>query len=381
MDAFYASIEQRDHPEYRGKPLAVGRAAERGVVAAASYEARKRGVHSAMPSLTALARCPEIIFVPARFDVYREVSAQIREIFLEYTDLVEPLSLDEAYLDVTSNKFGIRSATVIAEEIRGKIREATRLTASAGVSVNKFLAKVASDYKKPDGMFVIPPEEAERFAETLKIEQFWGVGRVTAKKMRDSGIHTGGDLRKFGEAELVRLFGKAGSMYYLFARGVDNREVAPERVRKSLGAENTFLSDSCDQEELIKRLWGIAQETWDRVSKSCFFGRTVTLKIKYADFRDVTRRKTLPKTVRKPEIFWKIAIELLSSIKFDEENKIRLMGLTVSNTEENASGFRQLLLDFGDDDEYQPMGGISGTRFSKYELLPRQGPPRALTFL
>jgi DNA polymerase-4 len=354
MDAFYASIEQRDNPEYRGKPLAVGRAAERGVVAAASYEARKRGVHSAMPSMSALAMCPEIIFVPARFDVYREVSSQIKKIFLEYTDLVEPLSLDEAYLDVTGNKFGIRSATLIAKEIRSRIREVTLLTASAGVSVNKFLAKVASDYKKPNGMFVIPPDEAERFAETLRIEQFWGVGRVTAKKMHESGIHTGRDLKKFGEDELVRMFGKAGRMYYLFARGIDDRDVTPERVRKSLGAENTFLSDSCDEDELVKRLWGIAQETWSRVSRIRFFGRTVTLKIKYANFCDVTKRRTFPKSIEEPDVFWRIAKELLRSVKFDENNKIRLMGLTVSNTEEDDwrnSGFRQLLLDFGEDDE------------------------------
>lgn len=353
MDAFYASIEQRDHPEYRGKPLAVGRAAERGVVAAASYEARKRGVHSAMPSLSALARCPDIIFAPARFDVYREVSSMIREIFLEYTDLVEPLSLDEAYLDVTDNKFGIRSATLIAEEIRGRIRKATRLTASAGVSVNKFLAKVASDYKKPDGMFVIPPAEAERFAETLKIEQFWGVGRVTAKKMHDAGIYTGRDLKKFGETELVRLFGKAGHMYYLFARGIDHREVIRERVRKSLGAEHTFLSDSCDEDEITRRLWGIAQETWRRVSKNRFFGRTVTLKIKYADFCDVTKRRTLTKPVENMDIFWGVTKELLSSVKFGEDSKIRLMGLTVSNTDEKEGkipGFRQLLLDFGENE-------------------------------
>ncbi|MDR1511115.1 MAG: DNA polymerase IV [Synergistaceae bacterium] len=352
MDAFYASIEQRDHPEYRGKPLAVGRAAERGVVAAASYEARKRGVYSAMPSLSALARCPDIIFAPARFDVYREVSSQIREIFLEYTDLVEPLSLDEAYLDVTDNKFGIRSATLIAEEIRGRIKNVTRLTASAGVSINKFLAKVASDYNKPDGMFVIPPNEAERFTETLKIEQFWGVGRVTAKKMHEFGIHTGSDLKRFGEAELIRLFGKTGRMYYLFSRGIDYREVTQERVRKSLGAENTFLSDSCDWDELVKRLWGITQETWRRISKSCFFGRTVTLKIKYANFCDVTKRKTFSKPVEDMNVFWRVARELLSSIKFDEDNKIRLMGLTVSNADEQEGGnhgFRQLLLDFEED--------------------------------
>jgi DNA polymerase-4 len=354
MDAFYASIEQRDCPEYRGRPLAVGRAAERGVVAAASYEARKRGVHSAMSSMSALARCPEIIFVPARFDVYRDVSSKIREIFLEYTNLVEPLSLDEAYLDVTDNKFGIRSATLLAEEIRRRIKETVNLTASAGVSVNKFLAKVASDYKKPDGMFVIPPDEAEKFAETLKIEQFWGVGRVTAKKMHNSGIHTGRDLKKFGEEELVRLFGKAGRMYYLFARGIDDREVTPERVRKSLGAENTFNSDSCDRSELLGRLRAVARETWSRVSKNRFFGRTVTLKVKYADFRDVTKRKTFPEPVDRPDVFWETAKDLLSSVEVGENGKIRLIGLTVSNAKDkeyDPPGFRQLLLDFGEDED------------------------------
>ena len=243
MDAFYASIEQRDHPEYRGKPLAVGNAAERGVVAAASYEARKFGVRSAMPSLTALSKCPQIIFVPARFDVYREVSMQIRDIFLEYTDLVEPLSLDEAYLDVTVNKPGVLSATIIAQEIKEKIRGITGLTASAGVSVNKFLAKIASDWKKPDGLFVILPEEAESFVQELKIEQFWGVGRVTAARMHELGIHTGRDLKRFDEASLVRFFGKAGHIYYQNARGIDDREVVPDRIRKSLGAEETFMTD------------------------------------------------------------------------------------------------------------------------------------------
>ena len=243
MDAFYASIEQRDHPEYRGKPLAVGNAAERGVVAAASYEARKFGVRSAMPSLTALSKCPRIIFVPARFDVYREVSMQIRDIFLGYTDLVEPLSLDEAYLDVTTNKPGVLSATIIAQEIKNKIRGMTGLTASAGVSINKFLAKISSDWKKPDGLFVVLPEEVESFVEELKIEQFWGVGRVTAARMHELGIRTGRDLKRFDEAALVSLFGKAGHTYYQNARGIDNREIIPNRMRKSLGAEETLIMD------------------------------------------------------------------------------------------------------------------------------------------
>jgi DNA polymerase-4 len=351
MDAFYASIEQRDHPEYRGKPLAVGRAAERGVVAAASYEARKWGVRSAMSSMSALARCPELVFVPLRFDVYREVSMQIRKIFLEYTDLVEPLSLDEAYLDVTVNKFAARSATLIAQEIRGRIKEVTGLTASAGVSINKFLAKVASDYKKPDGLFVIRPEEAEDFAGTLKIEQFWGVGRVTAEKMHRLGINTGSDLKKHDEAELVRIFGKAGHMYYLNARGIDDREVLPERVRKSLGAEKTFMTDLDDRGELLERLQEIAGEVWERCSRQYFAGRTVTLKIKYEDFREMSKSKTYAQAVKNFDLFLSAAKELLDSVQVESGHKIRLMGLYASNAEDkNNIGHRQLLLDFGDDE-------------------------------
>ncbi|MDR1978292.1 MAG: DNA polymerase IV [Synergistaceae bacterium] len=350
IDAFYASIEQRDHPEYRGKPLAVGHAAERGVVAAASYEARKWGIHSAMPSLTALARCPDLIFVPTRFDVYQEVSRQIRELFLEYTDLVEPLSLDEAYLDVTVNKFGIPSATAIARDIRKRIREATGLTASAGVSVNKLLAKIASDWKKPDGLFVVLPEEAEAFVEALKIEQFWGVGRVTAEKMHRLGIHTGSDLKRLDEAELLRLFGKAGHMYYLNARGIDDREVVPDRIRKSLGAETTFMADLDDREELTKRLWEISKEVWNRRSRQMFIGRTVTLKVKYADFREMSRRRTLPKAVRNFRTFWTVAKDLLNIVEFGNGKKIRLIGLTVSNAEDETED-RQLRFDFGDEEE------------------------------
>ena len=350
LDAFYASIEQRDHPEYRGRPLAVGYAAERGVVAAASYEARKFGVHSAMPSLTALSKCPEIIFVPARFDVYREVSRQIRDIFLEYTDLVEPLSLDEEYLDVTENKFGTASATIIAREIKKRIKDTTNLTASAGVSVNKFLAKVASDWKKPDGLFVILPEEAEAFAEELKIEKFWGVGKVTAARMRELGIHTGKDLKRFGEGELVRLFGKAGYIYYQNSRGIDEREVVPDRARKSLGAEETFLTDTCDRAELEGRLRDIADEVWRRTSKNDFYGRTVTLKIKYADFREASKRRTYAWPIVNFYTFWSAALDLLGFVEFVKERKIRLMGLYVSNAEINEAEARHRFLDFGEGD-------------------------------
>jgi DNA polymerase-4 len=351
MDAFYASIEQRDHPEYRGKPVAVGHAAERGVVAAASYEARKWGIHSAMPSLTAMSRCPGLIFVPARFDVYRDVSMSVRKIFLEYTDLVEPLSLDEAYLDVTLNKFQARSATLIARDIRRRVKKRTALTASAGISVNKFLAKVASDYRKPDGLFVVRPEEAEDFAAALPIEQFWGVGRVTAQKMHSLGIHSGGDLKRFGEARLTRLFGKAGGIYYLNALGVDYRKVTPERVRKSLGAEMTFETDIDDREELRRRLLEIANEVWARLERRYFTGRTVTLKVKYTDFKEMSRRKTLREAVKKFEALWNAAKELLDAALFANDRKIRLMGLTVSNADnEGATKYRQTLLDFGEDD-------------------------------
>jgi len=351
MDAFYASIEQRDNPEYKGKPLAVGYAAERGVVAAASYEARKFGVRSAMPSLTALSKCPQIIFVPARFDVYGEVSKQIHSIFLEYTDLIEPLSLDEAYLDVTRNKPGIASATLIAQEIKKKIIEKTGLTASAGVSVNKFLAKIASGWKKPDGLFVILPEEVESFVEGLKIEQFWGVGKVTASKMHELGIHTGRDLKKLEEAELVRLFGKTGHIYYQNARGIDNSEVIPDRIQKSLGAEETFMTDLDNKIELEEKLREIADEVWRRTSKQAFYGRTVTLKIKYADFTEVSKRRTLSRPVEDFYTFWNVALDLLAVVEFGKHKKIRLMGLAVSNAREVSEWEgRQLKLDFGEDE-------------------------------
>ena len=264
MDAFYAYIEQRDNPQYKGKPLAVGYSGARGVVAAASYEARKFGIHSAMPSKTALQKCPSLIFINSRMDVYKKVSGQIKNIFLEYTDLVETLSLDEAYLDVTVNKKDNPSASLIAAEIKERIKKEIGLTASAGVSVNKFLAKIASDLNKPDGIAVITDKKAEKFVETLKIEKFWGVGKVTAEKMHKLKIYTGKDLKKISEIKLVKHFGKAGHTYYQNARAVDDREVIADRANKSIGAENTFFYDINNKPELERHLSEIANEVWAR---------------------------------------------------------------------------------------------------------------------
>lgn len=333
MDAFYASIEQRDHIEYQGKPVAVGSPETRGVVAAASYEARRYGVRSAMASKTALSKCPQLIFVHPRFDVYKQVSNQIMNIFLEYTDWVEPLSLDEAFLDVTENHKGIKSAIYIAREIKQRIRAETKLTASAGVSYNKFLAKIASDYKKPDGLFVILPKDAESFIEQLPIERFYGIGKVTAEKMHQQGVYTGADLKKLSENRLVQLFGKAGSMYYANARGIDDRMVTPNRERKSIGAENTFDTDLYLYTDLVSCLYTIAQKVWQRINDKSFYGRTITLKIKYADFEIITRSKTLLNRITLFDIFWQVAQELLLQIDTSHK-KIRLMGLTISNTDD-----------------------------------------------
>lgn len=334
MDAFYASIEQRDFPEYRGVPLAVGYAGPRGVVSAASYEARKYGVRSAMPSTTAMRKCPHLIFAPARFEVYQEVSDQIMEIFLEYTELVEPLSLDEAFLDITENHKQIPSATRIAQEIKKQIKEKTGLTASAGVSFNKFLAKIASDYNKPDGLFVIRPEKAEQFVESLEIERFFGVGKVTAQKMHQLGIHTGADLKKMSEDFLTRHFGKAGHVYYQNARAIDNREVNPNRIRKSIGAENTFETDLEASTKMTIELYHIAKRTWERIEEKEFYGRTITLKIKYTDFEVITRSKTYTEPFKEFRKFWNIAKDMLKQIDTSEK-KVRLMGLSISNNEEN----------------------------------------------
>lgn len=339
MDAFYASIEQRDNPELRGRPVAVGYSGQRGVVAAASYEARKYGVRSAMPSRTALKKCPQLVFVPARFDVYREVSMQIHEIFLDYTPLVEPLSLDEAFLDVTVNHKNMRSATIIAREIKARIKEVTGLTASAGVSYNKFLAKIASDYDKPDGLFVIKPADAEEFVAGLEIEKFFGIGRVTAEKMHRMGIRTGADLRKLSEPQLLAFFGKAGHSYFNYARGVDHREVEPNRLRKSVGAETTLLEDVGDIESLSAVMAEVREDVWRRISKRSFYGRTVTLKIKYEDFQTITRARTFPFKIEDFHTFTQASEELLAGIDLTQK-RVRLLGLTMSNADMDGEPYQ-----------------------------------------
>ncbi len=333
MDAFYASIEQRDNPEYRGKPVAVGYGEKRGVVAAASYEARKYGVHSAMPSVTAIRKCPQLIFVMPRFDVYRNVSNQIMQIFYEYTAQVEPLSLDEAFLDVSVNHKNNPSATLIAKEIKHKIYNRTHLTASAGVSNNKFLAKIASDYRKPNGLFVIEPKDAEAFVEKLSVKKFFGVGKVTARRMEELGLKTGSDLKQWSELDLVREFGKAGMSYYQFARGIDNREVESERVRKSLGAEVTFLEDLSEIVDILNSLDQIAREVERRAEKRKFLAKTITLKIKYSDFAVVTRSQTVGYYINSYEKLFELGKELLLQVEDIEDKKIRLMGLTLKKSE------------------------------------------------
>jgi DNA polymerase-4 len=330
MDAFYASVEQRDDPGLRGKPVAVGGAQERGVVAAASYEARRFGVRSAMPSVTAKRRCPDLIFVRPRFDVYRSVSQQIRAIFSHYTPLIEPLSLDEAYLDVTENLKGMASATEIAEEIRARIRSETGLTASAGVSYNKFLAKMASDERKPDGLFVITPKMGPAFVARLPIGRFHGIGPVTAARMERLGIHRGGDLKAWTLIDLQAEFGKAGPYYYGLARGIDERPVCAHRVRKSVGAETTFRVDLLTPEEARAALEPLVSKVWSYCAENSLHGRTVTLKAKYADFRQVTRSRTLEAPVSSRAEFESVVATLLESL-FPVQQGIRLLGVTLSS--------------------------------------------------
>jgi DNA polymerase-4 len=330
MDAFYASVEQRDNPELRGKPVAVGGARERGVVAAASYEARKFGVHSAMPSVTAKRKCPELIFVWPRFDVYKRASLQIRQIFADYTPLIEPLSLDEAYLDVTENLKGIASATLIAEEIRARIKAETQLTASAGVSYNKFLAKLASDHRKPDGLFVITPKLGPAFVETLPIGKFHGVGPATTAKMNRLGIETGLDLRAKTLAFLQHHFGKAGPYFYWIARGLDERPVRPDRIRKSIGAENTFAADLFTLEAAQDALAPIVEKVWRYCETTGVRGRTVTLKVKYADFRQITRSRTGTSQVASQSELAQIGAALLEPV-FPPPKGVRLLGVSLSS--------------------------------------------------
>lgn len=347
LDAYYASVEQRDNPQYRGKPLVVGGSPDRrGAVAAASYEARQYGIHSAMPSRTAVQRCPHLIFVNPCFDVYRAISEQIRTIFYRYTELVEPLALDEAYLDVTHNKQGLSSATTIAREIKQAIVAETGLTASAGVSINKFLAKVACGMNKPDGLTIVPPEQAEAFVESLPIEKFHGIGHVTANKMHELGIHTGIDLKARTEVELVERFGKVGLFYYQIARAKDERPVNPNRIRKSIGAETSFDPDLDNVEIMHQELISIARMVHQRLRKHQTRGRTLTLKIKFADYQQITRSCTVLDWIERENQILGLAQELLDRVDLQEQ-KIRLLGITLSNlaTTTPLLHYEQLVLD------------------------------------
>jgi DNA polymerase-4 len=341
MDAFYASVEQRDNPELRGRPVAVG-GGHRGVVTAASYEARPFGVRSALPSVTAKRLCPDLIFVKPRFDVYREVSRQIRAIFADYTDLVEPLSLDEAYLDVTEDRHGLGSARAIAKDIRRRIREECRLTASAGVSYCKFIAKLASDHRKPDGLCVFSPERGPEFVASLPVARFHGVGPVTAKKMESLGIHTGADLRDWSLPALQAKFGSSAEWYWRICRGIDEREVRSDRPYKSVSAERTFDEDLRDPDRLAAELERIAGFAWARIEGAEVIGRTVTLKVKYGDFTIITRSRSFAGTVPDETSFAAAGQALLAALH-PLTKGIRLLGLGLHNlTEINSQQPAQL---------------------------------------
>lgn len=344
MDAFYASVEQRDHPELRGKPVVVGGSPNsRGVVCAASYEARTFGVRSAMPCSQAYQRCPRAVFVRPRFPVYKAVSRQIRAIFFEYTDLVEPLSLDEAYLDVTENKKDNPSATRIAQEIRRRIWEDTQLTASAGVAASKFLAKVASDVNKPNGICVVTPDKVGPFIEQLPIGRFYGIGKVTEKKMNEIGIFNGADLLRFDELELVRHFGKSGSFYYHIARGDDDRPVRPHRIAKSVGVEETFAVDLESQEDMERELRLLAEELERRLARAQTAGKTVTLKLRYHTFETITRARSVRRFINDADTIYEIAhTHLLNSGAFGK--RVRLLGITVSNLDNVEDAIQEIQL-------------------------------------
>ncbi|WP_256010435.1 DNA polymerase IV [Desertivirga xinjiangensis] len=351
MDAFYASVEQRDHPEYRGKPLVVGGLPQGrgGVVATASYEARNFGIRSAMSSKQALQLCPDAIFVKPRFEVYKEVSRKIREIFSRYTDLIEPLSLDEAYLDVTNDKLSVGSALEIARQIKAAIKDELALSASAGVSINKFVAKIASDINKPDGLTFIGPSSVKGFMEQLPVEKFFGVGKVTAAKMKGIGLFTGADLKRLSEEELVRHFGKSGHFYYQIVRGIDKREVQPHRETKSLAAEDTFATDLTSLKDMEAELERIASLVYERLQKKNLKGRTITLKIKYSDFKQITRNRSFPFPVWDLKTIVECAKQLLADT-FQDEQKVRLLGISISNfgtpesMQKNAANSAQLKL-------------------------------------
>lgn len=347
MDAFYASVEQMDNPELIGKPVAVGGNKERGVVAAASYEARKYGVRSAMSGKIAAMKCPHLLFVKPRFERYKEISLKIRDIFYEYTDLVEPLSLDEAFLDVTENKVNMPSATLIATEIRKRIKEVVGLNASAGISYNKFLAKTASDINKPNGQAVILPKDAEAFLEKLPIEKFFGIGKVTADKMKEIGIHNGFDLKQFSLQYLTRKFGKSGLHFYNIVRGIHLSEVQPNRIRKSLSAESTFDKDLNSREEWVRALEKVFEELKSRIKRSGIKGRTLTLKVKFHDFTIQTRSKTFDQYPEEGKM-WDTVVELLDQEYLNAP--IRLFGIGISNLnveEERLHFGKQLPIEFG----------------------------------
>lgn len=337
MDAFFASVEQRDHPELRGLPVAVGHDSLRSVVSTASYEARRFGVRSAMPMMRAKRLCPQLIIVPGNYHVYKEVSAQVHRIFCDYTDIIEPLSIDEAFLDVTVNKRGMAMAVDIAREIRQRIRDELHLTASAGVSYNKFLAKIASEVRKPDGLTVIHPDRAQDFIADLKIEQFWGVGPRTAERMHYMGIFTGRDLRRCSLRHLAEVFGKMGQTYYDFARGIDLRPVETEYVRKSVGCEQTFAEDISSRSAVIIELYHTVLELVTRIEKDQFEGRTLTLKVKFSDFTQVTRSLTQQKILLTKDDILPIAKRLMREVDYSTAHPIRLIGLSVSNPSPEAN--------------------------------------------
>lgn len=353
MDAFYASVEQRDNPDLRGKPIAVGHSEERGVVAAASYEARTFGVRSAMSSLKAKRLCPDLIFVPGRMGAYKEVSNRIHEIFHDYTDIIEPLSLDEAFLDVTENKKQIPLAVDIAKEIKRRIRQELNLVASAGISYNKFLAKIASDYRKPDGLCTIHPDQALDFIARLPIESFWGVGPVTARKMHTLGIHNGGKLRECSLDMLTRQFGKAGLLYYECAQGIDLRPVEAVRIRKSVGCEHTLEKDISIRSSVIIELYHVATELTGRLQRTGFKGNTLTLKIKFHDFTLKTKSITQFRELTTLNDILPLAKQLLKEVDYTT-HPIRLLGLSVSNPfeereeAERKEQWKQLTLEFSD---------------------------------
>ena len=336
MDCFYAAVEERDNPSLRGKPVAVGHAVPRGVVATANYVARKFGVHSALPVKRAKKLCPSLLIVPPRFDVYKKVSSQIHEIFREYTDIIEPLSLDEAYLDVTCNKAGLPFGVDVARQIKQKIKERLHLTASAGVSFNKFLAKIASDWRKPDGLCVIHPARALDFIKRVPIEDFWGVGQVNAKKMHELGVTDGASLAELSLETLTRYFGKSGRTFYNFARGIDNRRVETERIRKTVSCETTFGTDIVSKDEMVKVIEELALDLQQRISKHDFSGNTFVLKVKYANFRTHTRSHTYGAPLRHSEEFVAAAIPLLYAAIPDGQ-PVRLLGIGVADNSLRSS--------------------------------------------